>query len=121
MSRIEFIQQSIDLLKLGTGTKLHFVRGELAEEVALGQEHPVITITGLRNPCPQIEKHKKGLQEKFIIRDAERRIVERKAGVMSTVDVGGVKEGDADGVKHNSDPVDLRQTADETALVDGWE
>lgn len=80
----------IDLLRLGKGTKLHFVGSETAEEVALDQAHPVVTVTGLRNPCPQIEKYRKGLQERFIVRDAERKIVARKAGIMSTVEVGGV-------------------------------
>lgn len=49
----------------------------------------MITITGLRNPCPQIDKLREGLQEKFIVRDEEREIIARKAGVISTVDVGG--------------------------------
>jgi MOSC domain-containing protein YiiM len=68
----------IDLLALSKGTKLQ----------AAGA-HPVVVITGLRNPCPQIEKFRKGLQEKFIVRDANRNIVVRKAGVMSVVEVGG--------------------------------
>lgn len=66
------------------------MRFEVVVEIALGQEHAVLTITGLRNPCPQIEKHRKGLQELFIDRKAERKIIGRKAGVMSTVDIGGV-------------------------------
>ena len=73
----------IDLLALGVGTKLRFV--DDAEEM----NPPTITITGLRNPCTQIDKHRKGLQERFIERDSERQIVVRKAGVMSAVDVGG--------------------------------
>ena len=84
----------IDLLSLSKGTKLHFVPPEASDEIMLAQEHPVVTVNGLRNPCPQIEKHRKGLQEQFIERDAERKIVVRKAGVMSTVDTGGtVKPG----------------------------
>ena len=82
--------RGIDLLSLGKGTQLHFVRCEDAVDTALRQEHAVLTITGLRNPCPQIEKHRKGLQELFIERDVDRKIVVRKAGVMSTVDFGGV-------------------------------
>lgn len=81
----------IDLLALGQGTKLHFLpaRGS-QDDIRTGEDaHPVIVITGLRNPCPQIEKFKKGLQEKFVVRDAQRNIVGRKAGVMSTVEVGG--------------------------------
>ena len=84
----------IDLLSLARGTKLRFVEAEGADGrgeqgTGKGKEVPTITITGLRNPCPQIEKHRKGLQEKFIVRDAERQITARKAGVMSTVHVGG--------------------------------
>lgn len=49
-----------------------------------------IRITGLRNPCPQIEKFRKGLQERFIVRDEQRKIVARKAGVMAVVESSGV-------------------------------
>lgn len=48
-----------------------------------------VRITGLRNPCPQIEKFRTGLQERFIVRDDERKIVARKAGVMGVVERGG--------------------------------
>jgi hypothetical protein len=43
----------------------------------------------LRNPCPQIDKFRTGLKEQFVVRDDERRIVGRRAGVMGTVEVGG--------------------------------
>lgn len=79
----------VDLLKLGKGTRLHFVKTDGNEGDSSEQEHPVVIVTGLRNPCPQIEKHRKGLQEVFIERDSERKIVGRKAGIMSTIDVGG--------------------------------
>lgn len=79
----------IDLLALGQGTKLHFLPNECNEDVKAARAHPVILITGLRNPCPQIEKFRKSLQEKFVIRDAQRTIIGRKAGVMSTIEVGG--------------------------------
>lgn len=80
----------IDLLKLGKDTRLHFIQPNTDEGSALEQEHPIVTVTGLRNPCPQIEKHRKGLQEVFIERDSERKIVGRKAGIMSTINAGGV-------------------------------
>lgn len=80
----------VDLLKLGKGTRLHFVKVDMVEGSALEQEHPILTVTGLRNPCPQIEKYRKGLQKVFIERDADRKIVARKAGVMSTIDSGGL-------------------------------
>ncbi len=89
----------IDLLALGKGTRIHFL---LPSSVTGGdghadgtegpQPHAIIRITGLRNPCPQIEKFRGGLQEKFIVRDQERKIVDRKAGVMSIVEVGGIVE-----------------------------
>lgn len=78
----------LDLLALGVGTKLHFFNPGSDEEA--GKEHPVVTVTGLRNPCPQISKFQKGLQEQCLVRNASREIVERKAGIMTTVDVGGV-------------------------------
>ena len=78
----------IDLLGLGKGTRLHFLPADCPLETGT-KPHPVVRITGLRNPCPQIERFRKGLQEKFIVRDAERMIVGRKAGVMSVVEVGG--------------------------------
>ena len=49
-----------------------------------------MVVTGLRNPCPQIEKFRKGLKEKFIVRDDDGRIIGRKAGVMSIVEEGGI-------------------------------
>ena len=78
--------QGLDLLGLSEGTRMHFVSVD-GKKVAI---NPVVRVTGLRNPCPQIEKFRKGLQEKFIVRDAERKIVDRKAGIMSVVEVGGV-------------------------------
>jgi len=51
---------------------------------------PVVVVQGLRNPCPQIDKFRPGLKERFLVRDGERNIVGRTAGVMGTVEVGGV-------------------------------
>lgn len=76
----------IDLLALGAGTKLHFL-GDGQTISDLG--HAVVVVTGLRNPCPQIDKFRPGLKEKFIVRDEKREIVGRLAGVMSTVEAGG--------------------------------
>ena len=78
--------QGLDLLGLSEGTRMHFVSVDGKKDAI----NPVVRVTGLRNPCPQIEKFRKGLQEKFIVRDAERKIVDRKAGIMSVVEVGGV-------------------------------
>lgn len=79
----------LDLLDLGVGTKLHFLNPGTEEEVE-GKNHPIVTVTGLRNPCSQISKFQKGLQEQCLVRDTSKEIVERKAGIMTTVDIGGV-------------------------------
>jgi MOSC domain-containing protein YiiM len=72
----------VDLLALPTGTRLH-----------LGAS-AVVEITGLRNPCVQIESLHKDLMAATLDRDAEGNLV-RKAGVMSIViDGGDVRPGD---------------------------
>ncbi|KAL4904037.1 hypothetical protein BDW74DRAFT_31870 [Aspergillus multicolor] len=79
--------QGIDLLSLPVGTELRFVNKD-------GQVRPVLVLTGLRNPCKQIDKFVPGLMEKFLVRsaDGKREIQERLAGVMCTVKTGGVLE-----------------------------
>jgi MOSC domain-containing protein YiiM len=77
--------EGVDLLSLGAGTEIRFV----GDGVAAGYE-AVIAITGLRNPCPQIDKFQAGLKDRFLVRDEERHIVRRLAGVMATVEKGGV-------------------------------
>ena len=79
----------LDLLALGVGTKLHFLNPDTDEEVD-GTNHAIVTVTGLRNPCPQISKFQKGLQELCLVKNASKEIVQRKAGIMTTVDIGGV-------------------------------
>ncbi|MET9082718.1 MOSC domain-containing protein [Streptomyces sp. NPDC004237] len=75
--------RGLDLLGLPTGTLLRI--GELA----------VVEVTGLRNPCLQIDGFQQGLLKQVVGRDESGRIV-RKAGVMSVVKVGGVvRPGDA--------------------------
>jgi MOSC domain-containing protein YiiM len=75
--------RGIDLLGLPTGTRLHL--GESA----------VIEITGLRNPCIQIDQFQKGLMAATLGKDADGNLI-RKAGVMSVVLVDGdVRPGDA--------------------------
>ncbi|KAL4862487.1 hypothetical protein BDV12DRAFT_202982, partial [Aspergillus spectabilis] len=73
--------EGIDLLALGVGTELHFV--DPTNKTA--ETRPIIVITGVRNPCPQIDKFQPGLKERFLVRDENRQIVGRLAGVMSTV------------------------------------
>jgi MOSC domain-containing protein YiiM len=74
--------RGIALLDLPRGTRLHLARG------------PVLEITGLRNPCAQIDAFQPGLLRAVLAHDAEGRLV-RKAGVMSVVLAGGdVAPGD---------------------------
>jgi MOSC domain-containing protein YiiM len=68
--------RGIDLLNLPTGTRLH-----------LGAE-AVVEITGLRNPCNQLNGLQEGLMAAVLDRDAEGNLV-RKAGVMGIVLAGG--------------------------------
>ncbi|MBC3986852.1 MOSC domain-containing protein [Streptomyces sp. AC536] len=73
----------VDLLGLPVGTLLRL--GATA----------VVEVTGLRNPCRQIDGFSDGLLERVVGRDADGRVV-RKAGVMSIVREGGaVRPGDA--------------------------
>ncbi len=76
------LTSGIDLIRLPKGTRLRL--GNDAE----------IEITGLRNPCAQIERFREGLLEQVVEKDAEGTII-RKAGVMSIVLTGGiVRPGD---------------------------
>lgn len=72
----------IDLLALPRGT-----------ELAIGS-HVVLEITGLRNPCGQIERFQPGLLAAVFDRGPDNELI-RKAGVMTVVRVGGtVKKSD---------------------------
>ena len=74
--------RGVDLLALPTGTRLH-----------LGQA-TVVELTGLRNPCAQIENFQAGLLARVLDHDAAGHLV-RKAGVMGVVLAGGeVRAGD---------------------------
>ena len=74
--------RGIDLLALPTGAVLRI--GASAK----------IKITGLRNPCSQLEEIHEGLMAATLGRDAQGQII-RKAGVMAVVLGGGmVKAGD---------------------------
>jgi len=75
--------RGVDLLGLPTGARLQ-----------LGVE-AVIEITGLRNPCRQIEAFQPGLLSAVLGRDSQGNVI-RKTGVMAVVISGGdVKAGDA--------------------------
>ena len=55
----------------------------------------LVEVTGLRNPCSQIDRFQQGLMAAVLDRDAEGHLV-RKAGVMAVVLQGGeVRCGDA--------------------------
>ncbi|MEU6661354.1 MOSC domain-containing protein [Streptomyces sp. NPDC046821] len=68
----------IDLLALPTGALLH-----------LGEDGAVVEITGLRNPCVQIDGFQDGLLKQVVGRDESGAVV-RKGGIMSVVRTGGV-------------------------------
>ena len=72
----------VDLLALPRGTRLHLGAGAVVE------------VTGLRNPCRQIDAFAPGLLRAVLSRDADGRPV-RRAGVMGVVVTGGaVRAGD---------------------------
>jgi MOSC domain-containing protein YiiM len=73
----------IDLLGLPRGACLH-----------IGPQ-AVVQVTGLRNPCSQLDHYQKGLTAAVLGRDAAGGLI-RKAGVMGIVLAGGaVRAGDA--------------------------
>jgi len=74
--------RGIDLLALPTGTRLHV--GDSA----------IVELTGLLNPCGQLNGLQPGLMDALLGRDSEGSVV-RKAGVMGVVIAGGgVRPGD---------------------------
>ena len=74
--------RGIDLLALPSGTKLR-----------LGSE-AVIEITGLRNPCVQLDRFQQGLMAAVLDRDEQGQLI-RKAGIMAIVLTSGeVRPGD---------------------------
>jgi MOSC domain-containing protein YiiM len=84
--------RGIDLLALPTGTHLHL--GDTA----------IVEVTGLRNPCVQLDNFQPGLMEAVLGRDEHGELI-RKAGIMGIVLVDGeVKPGDAIRVVLPSEP-----------------
>jgi MOSC domain-containing protein YiiM len=74
--------RGVDLLGLPTGTRLRL--GDAA----------IVEITGLRNPCAQLDAFQSGLMAATLDRDEQGNLV-RKAGVMGVVIAGGqVRPGD---------------------------
>ena len=84
--------RGVGLLGLPAGTRLHL--GETA----------VVEVTGLRNPCAQLDRIQPGLLAATLGRDADGNLI-RKAGVMGIVLAGGeVRPGDPIRVKLPSQP-----------------
>lgn len=76
------VTRGVDLLGLPTGAVLRL--GEAA----------AVRITGLRNPCAQLDGIQKGLMAATLDRDEQGNLI-RKAGVMGVVLVGGkIRPGD---------------------------
>jgi MOSC domain-containing protein YiiM len=74
--------RAIDLLRLPTGTRLHL--GAMA----------IVEVTGLRNPCTQLDGFQPGLMSAVLGRDENGNVI-RKAGIMGIIVAGGeVKPGD---------------------------
>jgi len=74
--------RGVDLLGLPTGARLRI--GDTA----------VVEVTGLRNPCAQLDRIQPGLMEATLGRDEHGNLI-RKAGVMGVVLAGGeVRPGD---------------------------
>lgn len=84
--------RGVDLLSLPVGAKLHL--GESA----------VVEVTGLRNPCGQIDAFQPGLLAQVIGHDGQGQLV-RKAGIMGVVlESGEVRPGDQIQVKLPPEP-----------------
>lgn len=74
--------RGIDLLALATGTELYI------------GENAVVKVTGLRNPCTQLDGFQPGLMKAVLDRDAEDNLI-RTAGIMGVVVKGGeIRPGD---------------------------
>jgi MOSC domain-containing protein YiiM len=82
----------IDLLSLPTGTRLYL--GDTA----------VVELTGLRNPCTQLDQLQPGLMAAVLGRDADGKLI-RKAGVMGIViESGEIFPGDSIRVEQPPEP-----------------
>jgi hypothetical protein len=79
--------RGLPLLALPTGTRLHVGHSAIVE------------VTGLRNPCSQLDRFRSGLMTAVLGRDTNGNLV-RKAGIMSIVLAGGdVEPGDSIGLE----------------------
>lgn len=84
--------RGLDLLSLPTGTCLR-----------LGP-NPLVQVTGLRNPCRQLDDFQPGLMAAVLDRDGQGQLI-RKAGIMAIVLAGGdVRPGDEVAVEFPPEP-----------------
>ncbi len=84
--------QGVDLLGLPVGTKLR-----------LGDD-AIVEVTGLRNPCAQLDGIRPGLMKATLDRDGEGNVV-MKSGIMGVVLAGGeVRPGDLIGIELPPEP-----------------
>jgi MOSC domain-containing protein YiiM len=84
--------RGVDLLDLPTGTRLTL--GEAA----------IVELTGLRNPCVQLDRHQAGLMAAVLDESPTGDLI-RKAGVMAIVIQGGeVRPGDSIQVRLPAEP-----------------
>lgn len=75
--------RGVDLLGLPTGARLHL--GSTA----------IVEVTGLRNPCYQLDDSQEGLMKAVLDKDEQGNLI-RKAGVMGIILTGGeVRAGDS--------------------------
>ncbi|MEZ5679908.1 MAG: MOSC domain-containing protein [Erythrobacter sp.] len=71
----------VDLLALGRDDRIHI-------------GNVVLRVTGLRNPCAQIEAFRQGLLQQLVYRDGDE--IVRKAGIMTIAESGGkIRPGDS--------------------------
>ncbi len=84
--------RGVDLLGMPAGTRLHL--GDTA----------VVELTGLRNPCAQLDRIQPGLMAATLDRDEHGNLI-RKSGVMAIVLAGGeLRPGDSIRVETPSEP-----------------
>jgi MOSC domain len=84
--------RGVDLLALPKGARLHLGDGAVVE------------VTGLRNPCRQIEAHQPGLLAALAVRDPQGQVA-IKSGIMGIVVAGGaIRPGDAIAIELPPEP-----------------
>jgi hypothetical protein len=94
--------RGLDLLALPRGTVLRFGPTDIPSGGA--DQRAAVEVTGLRNPCLQINTFRPGLLKRVVSRDDEGRTI-RRAGIMGIVLVGGaIRPGDPVSVELPAEP-----------------